>query len=397
MEKNEKVKELHERSQGTKGTGERETVKRNIARNKKTGKYIVTLYLGAELGKPQRSFRTCDTLREAEALLKKHEYERAALGKRSTNTQITIEECARAYIENKPLAVTTQEDYYNILRRIVRRGLGSKKLVRVKKIDVQEYIDGLVKEGILKAKTINSDRTFLCAVFNYAKDCEYITDNVVERIKKLPVEEFEGTAYTAQEVKELLVLIDESQDLRLKTFVYLGMWEGLRRGEIAGLTWSNIDFDNGRIFVTKVRTPIKGKIIIKEPKTKKSRRTLVMDPLLKECLLAYRNQQAERGILNEYVIVSEKGLPLRPNQMNNKFTRFLAKHNLKHIRIHDLRHTFCTLGIEHGLDYAHMAKYLGHSNAKITEKIYTHLKDDSIKRVASVMQSTLTEILSEHP
>ncbi len=395
MTKNEDVKELTRTQQGKKGTGERETVKRNIARNKKTGKYIVTLYLGAELGKPQRTFKTCDTLKEAEALLKKHEYERTNLGKHSTNTQITIEECAKAYIENKPLAPTTQEDYYNILRRIVARGLGKKKLIRVKKIDVQEYIDGLVKEGKLKAKTINSDRTFLCAVFNYAKDCEYISDNVVERIRKLPVEEFEGTAYTAQEVKELLALIDKSQDLRLKAFVYLGMWEGLRRGEIAGLTWNNIDFETGRIYIAQVRTPIKGKIITKEPKTKKSRRALVMDPLLKDCLLEYRKQQEEKGILGEYVIVSEKGLPLRPNQMNNKFSRFLAKHNLKHIRIHDLRHTFCTLGIERGIDYAHMAKYLGHSNSRITEKIYTHLKDDSINRVASVMQSTLSDILSE--
>lgn len=395
MIKKETTKDLSDVQKTHKGGGDRETVKRNISRNKKNGKYIVTLYLGSELGKPQRTFKTCDTLKEAEALLKKHEYERTNLGKRSTNTQITIEECAKAYIENKPLAPTTQEDYYNILRRIVERGLGKKKLVRVKKIDVQEYIDRLIKENKLKAKTINSDRTFLCAVFNYAKDCEYITDNVVERVKKLPVEEFEGTAYTAQEAKELLVLIEKSQDLRLKTFVYLGMWEGLRRGEIAGLTWKNIDFEAGRIYITQVRTPIKGKIISKEPKTKKSRRALVMDPLLKDCLLEYRKQQEERGILGEYVIVSENGLPLRPNQMNNKFSRFLAKHHLKHIRIHDLRHTFCTLGIEHGVDYAHMAKYLGHSNSRITEKIYTHLKDDSINRVASVMQSTLSDILSK--
>ncbi len=152
-----------------KGTGERETVERNIARHKKTGKYIVTLYLGAELGKPKRSFQTCDTLKEAEALLKKHEYERANLGKRSTNTQITIEECARAYITNKPLAATTKEDYSNILRRITERGLGKRKIIRIKKIDIQEYIDGLLREGKLKAKTINSDRTFLCSVFNYAK------------------------------------------------------------------------------------------------------------------------------------------------------------------------------------------------------------------------------------
>lgn len=77
MKNKEKVKEQLKQAQTKErkeGTGTRETVKRNISRNKKTGKYIVTLYLGAELGKPKRSFQTCDTLKEAEALLKKHEY-----------------------------------------------------------------------------------------------------------------------------------------------------------------------------------------------------------------------------------------------------------------------------------------------------------------------------------
>ncbi len=372
MENKEKVKELLQQTQAQKrkkGTGARETVKRNISRNKKTGKYIVTLYLGAELGKPKRSFQTCDTLKEAEALLKKHEYERANLGKRSTNTQITIEECAKAYIANKPLAPTTKEDYANILRRIVNRGLGKKKIIRTKKIDIQEYIDGLLREGVLKAKTINSDRTFLCSVFNYAKDCEYITDNVVERTKRLPVDDFEGTAYTGQEIAELLAEVEKSEDLRLKTFIYLGICEGMRRGEISGLKWENIDFDGGKIHIIEVRTAITGGVITKEPKTKKSRRTIAMYPLVKECLLEYRQQQEERGLLGEYVIISEKGLPLRPNQMNNKLSRFLEKHDLKHIRIHDLRHTFCTLGIDNGLDFAHMAKFLGHSNTRITEQI----------------------------
>ena len=204
MKNKEKVKDQLKQAQTKerkKGTGTRETVKRNISRNKKTGKYIVTLYLGAELGKPKRSFQTCDTLKEAEALLKKHEYERANLGKRSTNTQITIEECAKAYIANKPLAPTTKEDYANILRRIVSSGLGRKKIIRTKKIDIQEYIDGLLREGELKAKPINSDRAFLCSVFNYAKDCEYISVNVTERAKRLPVDEFEGTAYTEGQIK----------------------------------------------------------------------------------------------------------------------------------------------------------------------------------------------------
>lgn len=90
---------------------------------------------------------------------------------------------------------------FSVLRRIVSRGLGRKKIIRTKKIDIQEYIDGLLREGELKAKTINSDRTFLCSVFNHAKDCEYISDNVVERAKRLPVDEFEGTAYTEGQIK----------------------------------------------------------------------------------------------------------------------------------------------------------------------------------------------------
>ncbi len=212
----------------------------------------------------------------------------------------------------------------------------------------------------------------------------------------MPVDEFEGTAYNRQEITKLLCEIEKSGDLRLKSFVYLGMCEGMRRGEISGLKWDSIDFENGRIKIIEVRTPIKGAIITKEPKTKKSCRTIAMYPIVKDCLLAYRAEQTEKGLLGEYVIVGESGQPLRPNQMNNKLSKFLDKHQLKHIRIHDLRHTFCTLGIDNGLDFAHMAKFLGHSNTRITEQIYTHLKDDSIEKVALVMQDTISELLSNH-
>ncbi len=374
------------------GTGNRIAVERNIYLNKSTGNYLVALYYGTAGGKAHRIFQTCNTLPEARRLLQEHERERAR-GQRSANTRVTVEECAQQYIDNKPLAATTKEGYSNILRRISARGLGQKRMARIKKIDIQEYVDNLVQEGKLKAKTINGDRTFLIAVFNYAKDYEYVSENVAERVHKVQEDVFEGSAYSKEELRDLMLAIEQTGDLRLKTFVLLGVGQGMRRSEISGLKWEHIDFENNVIHIEEIRTAIRGEVITKEPKTKNSRRTIAMCQTVKDSLLAYRIQQEERGHLGEYVIIGRTGNPLRPNQMGNRFKSFLEANGLRHIRVHDLRHTFCTLGIDSGTGFAHMAKFMGHSSTRVTEKIYTHLTDTSTVEVARTIQGVLTEIM----
>jgi integrase len=365
----------------------RERIERNIVKDRKTGHYLVTLYSGYNDNGIQRTTVTCHTLTEARQERDKHEYERKNLGKTSSNTQITVTECIEQYIAEKNLAETTKDNYNTRLKRIVKHPLGKKKLVSVKKIDITRYMGEIEREGHLSNRSINGDRRLLQTIFNYAIDCGYISQNVVNTVPKMQEETFEGTALTKEEVQALMQAIDDCQDKRLKVIVCLGALQGMRRGEIMGLKWGDISTgaDGSRISIQRERVPVIGATIIeKSPKTKNSRRTIPLQPQTQRAVEEYRSMQTELGIVGEYVVVSNQGKPISPTHINNMFNKFLKQSGLQHIRLHDLRHTCCTLLIEHNAGFPVVSKYLGHSSSRTTERVYTHLRDSVTDNTVSI-------------
>lgn len=366
------------KTQTKKKTSKRERVERNIDRDTKTGHYLVTKYCGYNEKGVQRTTVTCRTLAEARQERAKHEYERKHLGQTSSNTQITVAQCIEQYITERNLEETTKSGYRLRLKRIAQHPIGRKKLVSVKKIDVVRYMDEIEREGRLSNRTINGDRQLLQAVFNFAIDNEYIAHNVVKLAPKKPEKQFEGTALSKRETKTLFQAIDECQDKRLKAIVCLGILQGMRRGEIAGLKWADIiTTESGlKISIQRERVPTSGKLIEKGTKTKDSSRKIPLQRLTRKALDEYYEMQSKAGTLGEYIVLANKGTPIYPNQINNMLNNFLKRAKLQHVRLHDLRHTCCTLLIEHNTGYPATSKYLGHSSPRTTERIYTHLRDD---------------------
>ena len=161
----------------------RERIERNIVRDRKTGHYLVTLYSGYDEKGAIRSSKTYHTLAEAREAKKKHESE-MFLGKKTCNTQITVSQCIEQYIAEKNLAETTRDNYNTRLKRIVKHPLGKRKLVNVQKIDIVRYMDAIEREGELSNRSINGDRRLLQTIFNYAMDCGYVSQNVVNTVPK---------------------------------------------------------------------------------------------------------------------------------------------------------------------------------------------------------------------
>ena len=365
----------------------RERIERNIVKDSKTGHYLVTLYSGYNAKGAIRSSVTCNTLTEAREVRDKHEYEHRHLGKRTINTQITVAQCIEQYIAEKNLAETTKDNYRTRLKRIANHPLGKKKLVNVRVIDIERYMDEIEREGLLNNRSINGDWRLLHTIFGYAIKCEYISTNIVNSASTKPEKTFEGTALTREEIKTLIKAIDDCQDKRLKVVVCLGALQGMRRGEILGLKWEDIiSTTRGlKISIQRERVPIiNGTILEKKPKTEDSERTIPLQPLTKKALEEYRALQAELGIKGEYIVVSNKGVPLSPTHINNMFKIFLTRAGFPHIRLHDLRHTWCTLLIENGAKLAEAQKYLGHTSQRTTESIYTHLRDNVTDNTVSI-------------
>jgi hypothetical protein len=148
---------------------------------------------------------------------------------------------------------------------------------------------------------------------------------------------------------------------------------GLRRGEILALQWDDLDFETGALRITKQVTRVRGELVISEPKTKASIRTVILPPELRQMLWEYRKTVDSRWMFPSPV---KEDSPMDPAAVRKRLSVVLKRAGCKHVRFHDLRHTFATTALEYGMDVKTLSATVGHVSAKTTLNIYTHITDD---------------------
>ena len=228
----------------------------------------------------------------------------------------------------------------------------------------------------MKPQTINKDLTFLGLMFDEAMKEEYAIKNPAKLADKLKVtEKFEANYYTVEEARQILDLLANYPERNVKIVYYLAMCLGMRRGEIAGLKWESIDFDKGTLMIENNRTPAKGKIIEKAPKTKASIRKLSLTayPFILQVLKDCKEWQDKKFGGCSYVVVNTiTGKEIDPKTVNKRLEHFREKYGIRKVRVHDLRHTFASIAFDQGASVAEVSAALGHCNTRITEEIYIH-------------------------
>ena len=188
----------------------------------------------------------------------------------------------------------------------------------------------------------------------------------------------EAKFYTPE---QLGVLLAKAVGTRLELPMFICAYLGLRRGELCGLRWSDVDLEHHTITIENTRTQAGKKEIEKGTKTASSTRTLYLPDTLCDMLKAAKeHQQACRATYKNTVIVMEDGRPFRPNYLSELFGKFLADNDLPKIVLHELRHTFASLSNQAGIPAYNIGKALGHSTPATTQKIYTHLLDQTHTR-----------------
>lgn len=225
---------------------------------------------------------------------------------------------------------------------------------------------------------------------------QYVYQNVTDKVVQPKKENKEGEIYTLDEVKTLLQTV---KGTKMEVPVYLAICLGLRREEITGLRWENVDLENRVLRIVEVRTAAgDNNNIIKEPKTKNSKRTLYIVDEVYDVLVAQKEWQAKQKELlgklyhdSGYVFVRDDGKPYRVNSVSEHFSDFLKKHGLRKIRLHDLRHTFASVMYAAGVDLKAISEMIGHSDISTTSRIYTHLFDITHKEKLSVMSKILSD------
>ena len=166
---------------------------------------------------------------------------------------------------------------------------------------------------------------------------------------------------------------------------YIELATGLRRGELLGLKWSDIDWKNGIIKVRRQVARVNGEIVEAPLKTKNSYRVVSISP---QAIKVLREQK--RKTKDTYVFPSPNGGPISPDSVNNMLKRVLERAGIPKVRFHDLRHTFATIALQNGVDIKTVSGMLGHFSAGFTLDTYAHVTTSAQKEAAQTIGNVLS-------
>jgi integrase len=379
------------------------TVERNIKQDTDTKKFYVTFYHGKdEAGKNIRKTKTFNSLGEARTALKTHELA-VIKGEAVEPNKTTLNTAIKTHLETLALKseASTIYGYQGIARHIEAHTLGKRPVQEIKPVDVQAYLQFLQKEKGLSSNSALKHYNFLNSVLNLLEQQEVINRNPVKRVVSPKKIKHEPEYLTIDEATEIL---KRSKGDRMELPIALGLYTGMRRGELCGLLWENIDFENNIIRVKLNRLNVGADIIVKKPKSESSERTINIVPELKTVLLEEREAQKHNKELlkSEYkddgfVICFKDGKAIRPNYLSEMFKQWFdrpANKDLHAITPHELRHSFVALAIAAGVPLYEISQALGHGDIGITSRIYAHLLDKSHVNATESMAELLRKKLA---
>lgn len=265
--------------------------------------------------------------------------------------------------------------------------------------DIQDFYQSLFADGVA-ANTVIHYHALLRRAFQQAFKEERIDANPFDRVGRPKKNKFHGENYTQE---ELLTLLHLARGDVIYPAILLAGAMGLRRSEALGVRWSRIDWEKRTVLLdTKIveyRENGKKKVEpVEEMKNKSSRRTLPLpDPVVEMLQVQKEHREVYRKMFQgsynaqylDYVCVNQLGELLRPSYVTDHFRELLEKYGLRHIRFHDLRHTFASLLINQDVPLINVSNFLGHSDLSTTANIYAHLDKASKQASAAVISDIL--------
>ena len=349
-------------------------IEKNIAWDDVKKKYYVTLYFGKDdNGITRKKTVTTTSKKEAQSILREHNKKMEA-GTAVVPNKTTLVEYTREYIEYKALTLsqTTIYGYRNILKNHITPYFKKKSIQDITPKDIQDYITAKANTAI-SLQSIKKHVALLYSVFQNAYRGRIIDENPIDRLERIKAPSSKMECMNAQEISSLCSnLVGTQLEVPVKLAAYLG----LRRGEVLGLKWEHVDFDNATIRICNTRTEAGHTVIEKQPKTERSNRQLQLTPELVDFLK--RQQQKQASISRwtnepqDYVVTMDNGKAFDPNYLSEAFHKHLVKNDYKPIRFHDLRHSFASIANNAGTSLRDISEAMGHSNISTTSDIYTH-------------------------
>ena len=294
---------------------------------------------------------------------------------------------------------TTLERYRSLANNQVKRFIGDKQLSSLTTADIQKFYNKVKKHGRVKPNRDGSYELSDSVVRGVHMMLHEALDTAVREhlIAKNPTN---GTTIPKNNYAEKQVLVDEQLDRFLEEirkeeywcdFFYVEIMTGLRRGEICGLKWSDVDFNANKLRVQRSVSKKKGGgIVIGETKTNTGTRNIIMPPSVSEMLLKRKQSAITEWVFPAFLNPEQ---PIHPEAAYRKLKVILKHAELPLIRFHDLRHTFATHAMKGGVDAKTLSGILGHTNASFTLDTYTHVTSDMQKNASAVVGTMMKNIM----
>jgi len=360
--------------------------------------------LGRAPGSGKRLFRLVTvhgTKREAEAELVR---QLAALdgGTDVEPSKSTIESYLRTWIDTAEavaLSPKTSERYRQFIEQQIIPHLASLPLQKLRPAHVATWHGVLLKGGgregrALAARTVGHAHRVLHKALEDACRRELIARNPASIIPPPKVAAEEMATLSAEQVKPVLAAMKDSsiypQGVRLLS-------TGIRRGELCGLQWGDLDLDAGKLRVERSIEKTKAGLRVKSPKTRHGRRLITLPASAAAVLREHRRKQLELRVAlgagrlpdDAFVFGTVEGKPRDPDRITQDWKRFAAARNLPRVTLHGLRHASASALIAAGADVITVSRRLGHANANTTLSVYAHLFGRSDEAAAEAMDAAM--------
>jgi integrase len=236
-----------------------------------------------------------------------------------------------------------------------------------------------VGKEILSASTVNHYYRFLSSVLSEAVKLEMIPSNPCQRARPPKLPRKTPQIFDDKQCLEILECL-ETQPLKYQAAIKTLLHTGIRRGELCGLEWADIDFDRNMIHIRRESPYLPGKgVYAEDGKTDSAIRSITVSSPAIEALKQYKLQRIKEAFalgqsINQrgMVFVTANGNPIYPDTFTSWWSAFLKRHDFPHCSLHKLRHTNASLLIAGGLPVTTVSERLGHANAAITTQIYAH-------------------------
>ena len=290
---------------------------------------------------------------------------------------------------------TSHQTYRGYIDNHIKPNIGKIQLNKLTTLELQKLYKKLLSRGRvdrieakgqpkgLSPKTVRNIHQVISSAMDFAKAQKLIAVNPTDGCA-LP--KLEHREMKTLPVEQLASFLREAKESGVFEMYYIELATGLRRGELLGLKWEDLDLEQCTLRVQRQVSRINGEVVEAPLKTKNSYRTISLG----EDAVGILKEQRKKCGGSEYVFPSPTGGPISPDSVIQMLHRVLKRAGLPKVRFHDLRHTFATVALQNGVDIKTVSGMLGHYSAGFTLDTYAHVTTAAQREAAKTMGNVLS-------